>query len=406
MGVRRDRIRVLHSFPHKLGADRLCYGAWQQVNSLAAAGAEVLSFPGVLHRPVHANVRVNPTLAWGKLRISYKLLGKMRALALHDRIVARRLEKLAGEIDIIHTWPAGALETLKAAKKLGIPTVLERTNAHTRFAFDVVRKEADRLGVTLPRNDEYFYRGDVLTKEEQEYQLADYILCPSDFVVKTFVDEGFPPEKLLRHIYGVDEKSFYPNSEPRDPNQQFTMLFVGVCAVRKGLHFALEAWLKSPASRHGKFLIVGDFLPAYAERLSSMLSHPSVEVLGHVKDVPGLMRNSDIFVLPSVEEGFARVITEAMASGCVPLASDACTELCQHMETGLVHHVGDVTTLSQQITMLYEDRILLDRLRSTALGKLHEITWNAAGVRLLDVYRKVVVTSRSKQAVSTSPVHA
>ena len=39
----------------------------------------------------------------------------MRAVALHDRIVARRIEKLAGQIDIIHTWPLGALETLKTA---------------------------------------------------------------------------------------------------------------------------------------------------------------------------------------------------------------------------------------------------------------------------------------------------
>src|SRR5271157_6554980 len=87
-----DRIRVLYSFPHKLGADRICYTAWQQVNGLAAAGADVLAFPGVLHRPVDAKVRVRPTLAWGKVRIPYKVLGSRRAFALHDYIVARRLE--------------------------------------------------------------------------------------------------------------------------------------------------------------------------------------------------------------------------------------------------------------------------------------------------------------------------
>ena len=96
-------IRVLYSFPHKLGADRICYTAWQQVNGLAAAGADVLVFPGVLHRPVPANVRVRPTLAWGRLRVSYKLMGMMRACALHDYIVSKRIEKLAGRIDIIHT---------------------------------------------------------------------------------------------------------------------------------------------------------------------------------------------------------------------------------------------------------------------------------------------------------------
>src|SRR5262249_26481666 len=47
-----DRVRVLYSFPHKLGAGRICYTAWQQVNGLAAVGADVTVFPGVLHRPV------------------------------------------------------------------------------------------------------------------------------------------------------------------------------------------------------------------------------------------------------------------------------------------------------------------------------------------------------------------
>src|SRR5580698_5356269 len=108
----KERVRVVYSFPNKLGADRICYTAWQQVNGLAAAGAEILAFPGVLHRPVPPNVKVRPTLARGKFRISYKLVGTMRALALHDHIVARRLRKLAGKIDVVHTWPDAALETL------------------------------------------------------------------------------------------------------------------------------------------------------------------------------------------------------------------------------------------------------------------------------------------------------
>src|SRR5271169_72074 len=191
-------IRVLYSFPNKLGADRICYTAWQQVNSLAAAGADLLVFPGALSRPVPPGVRVCPTLARWKLRIPYKLLGTMRAVALHDHIVARRLEKLVGQIDIIHTWPLGALETLKTAARLGIPTVLERCNAHTGFAMEVVRAESERLGVTLPPDHEHAYNAWKLRKEEDEYELADRLLCPSDFVVKTFVDRGFPREKLLR----------------------------------------------------------------------------------------------------------------------------------------------------------------------------------------------------------------
>ena len=65
------------------------------------------------------------------------------------------------------------------------------------------------------------------------------------------------------------------------------------------------------------------------------------------------MRKSDILVLPSIEEGFGLVIAEAMGSGCVPLASEACTEICSHMKTGLMHRVGDVEALTQHITMLH-----------------------------------------------------
>jgi glycosyltransferase involved in cell wall biosynthesis len=318
-------------------------------------------------------------------------------MALHDYVVSRRIEALAGQIDIVHTWPTAALRTLKTAARLGIPTVLERPNAHTRFAYDVVQEECRRLGVELPPGHEYEYNQEILRKEEEEYRLAYRILCPSDFVVRTFMDKGFPREALARHGYGFDEKVYHPPVEPRNPKQGLTMLFVGVAAVRKGVHFALEAWLKSPAHREGKFLIAGDLLPAYSEKLASMLSDPSVQVLGHRNDIADLMRQSDILVLPSIEEGYGLVIAEAMGSGCVPLTSDACTEICRHMETGLVHRARDVEALTRHITMLHEDRALLNRLRAASLKSIPEITWGAAGVKLLNVYREVVATFRQTE---------
>ncbi len=392
---RNERVRVVYSFPLRLGADRICYTAWQQVNGLAAVGADLLVFPASLGRPVPASVRVSQTLARGNLRLPYRIVGAMRAGAFHDHIVARRLEKLVGKIDIVHTWPLGALETLKTARRLGIPTVLERCNAHTGFAMEVVQKECERLGVALPPDHEHAYNTQKLHKEEEEYRLATRLLCPSEFVAKTFVDKGYAREQLARHIYGYDEKVYYSSNEPRDSKRGLTMLFVGVCAVRKGVHFALEAWLRSPASKDGTFLIAGEFLPAYQEKLASMLAHPSVKVLGHRNDVPELARRSDILVLPSIEEGFGLVITEAMGSGCVPLASDACTEICSHMKTGLMHRVGDVEALTQHITMLHEDRALLHRLRAAGLEAAPGVTWTAAGQILLEAYRETIAAHRA-----------
>jgi glycosyltransferase involved in cell wall biosynthesis len=106
------------------------------------------------------------------------------------------------------------------------------------------------------------------------------------------------------------------------------------------------------------------------------------------------MRRSDILVLPSIEEGYGLVIAEAIGSGCVPLASDACTEICKHMENGLVHHVGDVDALTQHITMLHQDRALLERLRATALRDAPGFTWTVAGSVLLRAYQQVLESAR------------
>jgi len=396
-------MRVLYSFPHKLGADRICYTAWEQVRGLVSAGADVLLFPGSLSRPVPDAVEVHPTLSRGKLRLPYKLLGRLKSLALHDRIVARRLEsdKFARKIDVVHVWPCAALETIKAARRLGIPTVLERPNAHTRFAYEVVNEECRRLGVALPKGHEYEHNEQILQREEEEFRLADYLLCPSEFVAKTFRDRGFPSSKLLRHQYGFDASDFYPQSGPRETSKKFTMLFAGQCAVRKGLHFAVDAWLASPAKGNGIFYIAGTFIPEYRQYLDPFLKlDPSIVVLGHRTDLPKLMRDSDVFVLPSLEEGSPLVCAEAMASGCVNLVSDVCTDVCQYMENALVHSVGDTQTLSQHIRMLYEDRDLLGRLREGALRKRGHFTWTAAGRALLAAYSDATSNYRGVASIA------
>jgi glycosyltransferase involved in cell wall biosynthesis len=165
------------------------------------------------------------------------------------------------------------------------------------------------------------------------------------------------------------------------------------------LHYALEAWLKSPAHRDGSFLIAGDFVPDYRRKLEPLLAHPSIKPLGHRTDVPELMRTSDILVLPTIEEGSPLVCAEAVGSGCVPLVSEVCSGTCRHMENALVHRVGDVETLARHLTTLHDDRALLGRLRAATQAMKHEITWSAAGTRLLDVYRDLLA-QRSRQRIA------
>src|SRR5208337_1579083 len=143
-------LRVLYSFPHKLGAERICKTAWHQVNGLAAAGADVTVLTGSICRSLPEQIKVRTTLSWNpwkRLRIPYRLLGSLRACVLHDWLVARQLRVLADKIDLVHAWSPAARRTIVEAARLGIVTVLERPNAHMRFAYEVVQRECDRLGV-------------------------------------------------------------------------------------------------------------------------------------------------------------------------------------------------------------------------------------------------------------------
>jgi glycosyltransferase involved in cell wall biosynthesis len=384
-------MRVLYSFPHKIGADRICYTAWQQVRGLAAAGADVLLFPGAVSRPLPDSVEVYPTLSLGKLRIPYRLLGKLRALALHDHIVARRLPKIAGRIDVVHVWPCAALETIKAAKRLGIVTVLERPNAHTRFAYEVVNSECRRIGVALPKGHEYEFNDQILRREEEEFRLADYLLCPSEFVAKTFLERGFLAAKLLRHQYGFDEGDFYPRSQSQSSSNKFTMLFAGQGAVRKGVHFAVQAWRSSGASESGIFNIAGSFIPEYKQYVERLANGDrSIVFLGHRQDISDLMREADVFVLPSLEEGAPLVCAEAMACGCVNLVSDVCSGICQHLDNALIHRAGDVETLTQHIASVHQNQGLMTSLHDGALKSRTAWTWDESGRVLASTYEQAI----------------
>jgi len=309
---------------------------------------------------------------------------------LHDAIVARRLTRLAGQIDIVHTWPVAASRTLRTAAQLGIPAVLERPNAHTRFAYERVRQECEQLRVSMPPGHEHDYDETILAIEEEEYRLATRLLCPSDFVAQTFRQRGFEAGKLARHQYGFDPAMYFPDDRPRDLRRGLSMLFVGGCAPRKGVHYALDAWLRSSAHVHGRFRIAGEFIPGYAERLAEKLAHPSVELLGHSSNVAQLMREADVLVLPSIEEGSALVTAEARGSGCVLLVSDASGAVCRHLENALVHRSGDVDTLTDQLNMLHDNPALLQELRARSLQTVDQITWAASGRRLLETYQETL----------------
>jgi glycosyltransferase involved in cell wall biosynthesis len=318
------------------------------------------------------------------------VLGVRRSYRYHDRVVARALRREAAHFDLVHCWPQASVETFKVARAVGVKAVREVPNTHTGHAFEVVARELAALGLEPARGYSHTSDPGVLEREEEEYRLADLLLVPSESSRDTFLRRGFGPDKLALHQYGFDPDRFHTNGAgARVPREGLIALFVGRCEPRKGLHHALKAWIDSGAAERGRFVICGDFVAGYREVLAPLLEHPSVEVRGFVSDPGAIMGESDILLLPSIEEGSAVVTYEAQASGCVLVVSDATGARCEHLRQGLVHLAGDVETLTEHVRRLNEDRELLERLRRATLADRDELSWDRAGEQLAAVYAMV-----------------
>lgn len=340
-----------------------------------------------LTRELPEGVRVVETLSLLGRRVPHRVLGIDRSYKYHDRRVAAALRRIGSGIDVVHCWPRATVATASAARHYRIPSFREIPNTHTAHAFEVVAREAESLGLASARSHSHAFDEEILALEEREYEVADVLLVPSEYSLGTFQERGVPAEKLALHRYGFDPTRFSPPPSPPDGSRLgLTAVFVGRCEPRKGLHHALRAWHDSGACEDGRFVVCGTFEAAYREVLEPLLAHPSIDVRGFVADPVALMQESDVLILPSLEEGSALVTYEARACGCVLVVSEAAGARCSDGVDGLVHPPGDVAALTEHLRRLRADLGLLPRLRAASLAGASELTWQAAARELVELY--------------------
>jgi len=398
LGSGSRRPRVLFSFPHTLGDPGIGTTAAHQVQELIAQDYDVYVYCTCSRVDLQRAARVVQTLVVSGHRVPHRALGIERAYNYHDQRVALALPRLRGSIDLIHAWPGSCLRSFAAAVKLGIPSFREVPNPHTRSALEDSEIAAKHVGVTLPVSDPHRFSELKVVKDNSEFNAANFLLAPSKFVEESFTARGFSRDKVLSHRYGFDPVSFPARSaaDQHDEPAPFTAAFVGRGEPRKGLHFALEAWLDSGIAGYGRFLVVGKVMHEYRRALEPGISHPSVSELGFVSDVGKVLRTADVLVFPTVSEGSALVTYEAMASGCVPLVSDAAGSYVHHLRDGLVHHAGDVRSLTKHLRMTAADGALLNRLSQGALSRRSELSWEGAAHALGDAYGIGIARHRGK----------
>lgn len=148
------------------------------------------------------------------------------------------------------------------------------------------------------------------------WRQADGIVCASSMTRRSLEYAGCDPAKITVIPYGFTPRDKAP---PPRPSGNCEFLFVGQGIQRKGLHHLLRAWTRNPPS--GSRLTIVAY--RIDEGIAALAAHPSVRLLGY-QDREALNRiyaESDVFVMPSLVEGFGLVYLEALAAGCHVIAT-------------------------------------------------------------------------------------
>ena len=220
----------------------------------------------------------------------------------------------------------------------------------------------------------------IVAKEEREYVAADLITVPSGFAERSFVASGVPAEKLRRIPYGGRLDRFKPQGKPAPGT--FQVLFVGHISLRKGIPDLLEAFarLRHPAKT---LRLIGSIDPVMAPLLAK-LPADRVEFLGNVPnaELARYYSESHVLVLPSIEEGLAMVMAEAMASGCPVIASTntGAEDLFTDGREGYIVPIRSADAIGEALARIADDPELQAQLRQRAIERIKAIDgWNTYG---------------------------
>jgi glycosyltransferase involved in cell wall biosynthesis len=385
-------VKIWYSFPHPIGAPGIATVAWHQVRALCDRGVEVVLFVPAVARRLPGQVEVRRTVSRAQRWVLSGGMASERAWAWHDRRVAAALDAAPEPPDLVHTWPAACLRTLRVCKRRGIVGVREAPSAHTADGFAQSTREQQQTGVYLPRRHPFRADAARLAREEEEFGTADALLVPSESAAATYRARGLDPGAVLVHRYGFDPQRFRPDPHWVPPRPgELRALYVGRIDPAKGVHYALEAWVRSGLGRTGgRFTLVGDMLPKMASAFRDWLGSPGVTVHPFTHHVGAYMRAADVLVLATVTEGSALVTYEAQGCGCVLLVSEVAGADCRPGVDALVHPVRDVGVLADQLTQLGADPNRLVQMRRRVLERTSQLTWSAAGEALLGAYAQML----------------
>jgi glycosyltransferase involved in cell wall biosynthesis len=299
-----------------------------------------------------------------------KLSGKAKSLfddkACNTYFDKKAAKFLSGIVDfkIVYGYFDTALHSFREAKRLGIRTVYELPTPHWQWVEELCLRERERLPLwseTMHSNDDFRL---VAAQRDEELELADLVVVPSNLVKESLLKYKNISAKIEVVPYGCSDNAGGETGKLNCVSGKLKLLFVGRLSQTKGLADLLEAC--STLQNEVTLTIAGEDQYGMSARFDSTF----VKYEGQVSNsqVLELMREHDVFVLPTLFEGLSIAILEAMSAGMavVTTKNSGLVGIVDSGREAILIDPGDVVQLRGSIESLLRRRDLVTELGGAA----------------------------------------
>ncbi|KKP24457.1 MAG: Glycosyl transferase group 1 [candidate division TM6 bacterium GW2011_GWF2_28_16] len=325
-----------------------------------------------------------------KLKL-YKFINKSKIHQFQDNLFDKWLSKKIvqeDKFDIFVGWANYWANSFNNIKKTGAKIILESGSTHILEQQKLLEREYKDFGAKfLPINKK------TLNKVLFEYELADYIMSPSNFTRDSFIKHGIKESKLLKVNYGVDYE-FFSQFKKQEP-EKFRVIFVGLVGLRKGVQYLIKAWqkLNLPEDKC-ELLFVGNILADIKPFLNKIKFNNNIVFYGSTDRVnlANLYSKSSLFALPSIEEGLSMTIAQAMSCGLpvICTTNTGAQDIVTHNQDGFIIPIRDIDALAKKILYCYQNKDACKIMGNLAKQNASKFTWDNYGQNIYEIYRKII----------------
>jgi glycosyltransferase involved in cell wall biosynthesis len=292
-----------------------------------------------------------------------------------ERIISRGLP----DCDGVYTFSCGGLELMAFARHRGKLTAYDQLLPPREVEECLQREEQARFPDWEKPWPEDEHLEALKERERQEWANTDVIICPSQYVYDEIRNCGGPVERcVIVPPGGVDDRFNIP--ERAAHNGPLRVLTIGRVDLRKGSPYVLEAAKLLGKGVH--FRMVGGI---GVSDQAAVLLRSHVELLGPVPhaNIREQFAWADVFLLPSVCEGSAGVVYEALASGLPVITTPNAGSVVRDGEDGFLIPIRDGVAIASRLDRLASQSKLRHRMAGKALERGREFTLPRYGERLI-----------------------